>query len=128
MKDEFGIQRVEKDKFPSTVTATEEMVAEGSDFQPFVELQISMLRQYLRGSRIEAALSPAIPGADEKASFDVRYPTKDGQILFYRRVYARSGTTVGTITLNALEKDLDQILPAFDAILAGVQFQDKKER
>jgi hypothetical protein len=84
-----------------------------------------MLRQYLRDSRIEATLSPAISGADEKACFDVRYSTKDGQVLFYRRVYARSGKTVGTLT--ALEKDWEQIRPAFDAIVAGVQFQSKSE-
>jgi pSer/pThr/pTyr-binding forkhead associated (FHA) protein len=127
VKDEFGIQRSDTDKFPSTVTAIDEVLRDETGLQPFVELQISMLRQYLRDSRIEAVLSPAISGADEKACFDVRYSTKDGQILFYRRVYARSGKTVGTITLTALENDWEQIRPAFDAILAGVRFQGNSD-
>jgi len=127
VKDESAIQRTAKDKFPSTVTATEEMLGEGTQLQPYVESQISMLRQYLRDASIEAVLSPAISGAEEKTSFDVRYPTKDGQVLIYRRVYARTGKIVGTITLTALEHDLEQIRPAFDAILAGVRFQSDKD-
>lgn len=126
VKDEFGIQRTGKDRFPSTVTATDETLQEGIELQAFVELQISMLRQYLREAKIEATLSPVIPGAEEKISFNVRYSTRDGQILFYRRVYARSGKTVGAITLTSLENDLEYVLPEFDVILAGVQFQGKK--
>jgi len=92
---------------------------------PFVESQLSMLREYLREPKIEAVVPPAIPGAEEKASVDVRYSTKDGQIIFYRRLYARSGNTVGTITLMTLEKEFASIAPAFDAIVAGTSFQVK---
>jgi hypothetical protein len=126
VKDGFGIQREEPGKFPSAVTVTDEALGGGLDFQPFVEMQISMLRQYLRDATIEAAMSPAIPGAEEKACFDVRFSTRDGQILFYRRLYVRAEKTVGTITLTALESELEQIRPAFEAILADVQFQSKK--
>jgi hypothetical protein len=127
VKDEFGLQRTEKDVFPSNVTATEEMLGGEAALQPFVESQVSMLRQYLRDPKIEAILPPVIPGAEEKASFDVRYATKDGQTIFYRRVYARSGKIVGTLTLTTLESDLQQTRAAFEEILAGVTFQ-KKER
>ena len=122
VKHEFGMQRAERDSFPSNVTATEEMLG-GSTLQPFVESQVLTLRQYLRNPRIEATLPPDIPGAEEKVSIDVHHTTKDGQTIFYRRVYARSGKNVGTITLTALEKDMDQVRPAFEAILAGVTFR-----
>jgi hypothetical protein len=123
VKEEFGIQRAEGDAFPSNVIATEEMLAGEAAMPQFVESQVAMLRQYLREPKIEAILPPAIAGADEKTALDVRYNTNDGQTICSRRVYARSGKIAGTITLTTLEKDLPQVKPAFDAILAGVTFQ-----
>jgi hypothetical protein len=125
IKAEFGMEQAEKEGFPSSVTATEEMIGGNPVLGPFVESQLSMLRQYLREPKIEAVIPPAIPGADEKASVDVRYATNDGQTIFYRRLYARSGNTVGTITLMTLDKEFASIQPAFDAIVGGVAFQVK---
>jgi hypothetical protein len=126
VKAEFGIEQGETDGFPSSVTATEEMLMGGNpSLGPFVESQLSMLRQYLKDPKIEAVIPPPIPGAEEKASVDVRYSTKDGQTIFYRRLYARSGNTVGTITLMTLDSDLASVQPAFDAILRGAAFQVK---
>jgi hypothetical protein len=126
VKEEFGIERVEKDRFPSSVIATEEILGGGVPLQHFVESQLSMLRQYLREPKFEAIVPPAIPGADEKAAVDVRYTTKDGQGIWYRRIYARTSGVVGTITLTTLENDLAQLRPVFDAILAGATLQVKQ--
>ena len=123
VKDEFGLQRAEKDKFPSSIIATEEVLQRGISLQQFVESQVSMLRQYLREPRIEASLPLAIPGADERIAIDVHFTTKEGQAILYHRLYARSGHTVGTITLTVLENEAQQIRPAFDSILSGMTFQ-----
>ncbi|HKQ87653.1 MAG TPA: hypothetical protein VJS43_12895, partial [Candidatus Acidoferrales bacterium] len=126
VKDEFGMERTGKDDgFPTSLTATEEMVPGSTALGPFVESQLSMLRQYLKEPKIEAAIPPAIPGAEEKASVDVRYSTNDGKIIFYRRLYARSGNTIGTITLMTLDSDFPSIRPAFDSIVGGLAFQAK---
>jgi hypothetical protein len=125
VKSEFGMEQSDKEGFPSSITATEEMIGGNPALGPFVESQLSMLRQYLRDPKIEAAIPPAIPGAEEKASVDVRYSTNDGQTIFYRRVYARAGNTVGTITLMTLESEFPAIRAAFEAIVAGVAFQPK---
>lgn len=124
VKDEFGMERAAKDEgFPTSLTATEEMVPGSTSLGPFVESQLSMLRQYLKDPKIEAVIPPAIPGAQEKASVDVRYSTNDGKVIFYRRLYARSANTIGTITLMTLDADFPAIRPAFDAIVAGLAFQ-----
>jgi pSer/pThr/pTyr-binding forkhead associated (FHA) protein len=123
VKAEFGMEQAEKEGFPASLTATEEMIGGNPALGPFVESQLSMLRQYLREPKIEAAIPPAIPGAEEKASVDVRYSTNDGQTIFYRRLYARAGNTVGTITMMTLDSDFATIRPAFDAIIAGLAFQ-----
>lgn len=124
VKDEFGMERAGKDDgFPTSLTATEEMVPGSMALGQFVESQLSMLRQYLKDPKIEAAIPPAIPGAQEKASVDVRYSTNDGKVIFYRRLYARNANTIGTITLMTLDSDFATIRPAFDAIVAGLAFQ-----
>ena len=126
VKDEFGMEKAGKDDgFPITLTATEEMVPGNTALGPFVESQLSMLRQYLKDPKIEAAIPPQIPGAEEKASVDVRYSTNDGKIIFYRRLYARSANTIGTITLMTLDADFPSIRPAFDSIVGGLAFQLK---
>jgi pSer/pThr/pTyr-binding forkhead associated (FHA) protein len=125
VQGEFGIQRTEKDAFPSNVVASEEMLGLAT-LQRFVEGQVSMLRQYLREPQIEASLPPAIHGAEETVALDIRYATKDEQVIVLRRIFARQGQRVGVLTLTTLEKDLDEIRPALDAILAGASFQPKE--
>ncbi len=90
--------------------------------QRYVEMQVVMLRQYLREPRIEASLPPVIPGAEETVALDIRYSTNDDQVIVLRRIFARSARRVGVLTLTTLEKDLDNIRPAVDAILASVSF------
>lgn len=123
VKEEFGMQCARKDRFPSTVTATEEMLPGEPALQQFVESQVSMLRQYLREPKIEAVLPPPISAVDERAAVEVRYATKDGETIFFRRVYARHGRLVGTITLTTLEKELAEAQQAFDAITTGAKFE-----
>jgi pSer/pThr/pTyr-binding forkhead associated (FHA) protein len=121
---EFGIQRAEKDAFPSNVVAGEEMLGIAT-LQRFVEAQVSMLRKYLRDPQIEASLPPAIHGAEDTVALDIRYTTKDEQVICLRRIFARQAQRVGVLTLTTLEKDLEEIRPALDAILAGASFQPK---
>jgi hypothetical protein len=123
VKEEFGMQCARKDRFPSTVTVAEEMLPGEPALQHFVESQVSMLRQYLREPKIEAVLPPPISGVEERAAVEVRYATKDGETIFFRRVYARRGRLVGTITLTTLEKELAEVQQAFDAITTGAKFE-----
>jgi len=118
----FGIQQKRTDGFPSNVVVTEEQLFEGSTLQQFVEAQVTMLRQYLRQPSIEAALPPAVPGAEESVALDVKYSTKEGEVVMYKRIYARSGAGVGVLTLTTLEKDLQAVLPAFRELVEGAGF------
>jgi hypothetical protein len=119
---EFGIQRDDPDAFPSSAIATEEPLGNGISLQEYVEAQLAMLRQYLREPQIDAALPPAVRGAEETVAVEVLYKTKDGQGIFYRRVYARVGRTVGVLTLTTVQTDLAQVRPAFEAIVSGAGF------
>jgi len=125
IQEGLGIQQDVKDAFPSNIGAMEEPLGPGITLQQYVEAQTKMFREYLREPRIDAALPPAIPGAPETVALEVRYSTKDGQSIYYQRVYARNGSTVGVLTLTTLEKDLPSVRAAYDSVLSTVSFSGK---
>jgi hypothetical protein len=122
VQDGFGLQQSGNEEFPSSVAATEELLG-GITLQQFVESQISMLRGYLRDPRIEPTMPPRVGGADESMAVDVRYSTKDGRELVYRRIYARSGASVGVLTVTTLAEDLPQVLLSLRPLLEGAAFR-----
>ncbi len=122
----FGVQVEKKEGFPASVVATEEPLFEGGTLAQFVEAQVTMLRQYLREPQFEAALPPSIPGADETVALDVRYSTKEGQSIVYKRVYARAGGVVGVLTLTTLEKDLSEVRKGFTELLGEIGFTPQR--
>lgn len=122
VQEDFGLQRSVGEEFPSSVVATQEHLA-GISLQQFVESQISMLRQYLRDPKIEPAMPPRISGSEETMAVDVRHSTKDGKELVYRRIYARSASSVGVLTVTTLACDLPQILKTLQPLLDTAAFQ-----
>jgi hypothetical protein len=122
VQEGFGLQQTGHEEFPSSVAATEELLG-GITLQQFVESQISMLRGYLRDPKIEPTLPPRVGGADESMAMDVRHSTKDGRELVYRRIYARSGPSVGVLTVTTLASELPQVLQALQPLLEGAAFR-----
>jgi hypothetical protein len=121
VQEGFGLQRTVNDEFPSSVVAAQEHLG-GISLQQFVESQISMLRQYLRDSKIEPTMPPQVAGAEETMAVDVRHLTKDGKELVYRRIYARSGPSVGVLTVTALATELPQVLQTLQTLLDSAAF------
>jgi FHA domain-containing protein len=122
VQEGFGLQQSGHDGFPSSVAASEELLG-GITLQQFVESQISMLRGYLRDPKIEPTMPPRVGGADESMAVDVRHSTKDGRELVYRRIYARSGSSVGVLTVTTLAADFPQVLQTLQPLLDGVAFR-----
>ncbi len=122
VQDGFGLQQSGHEEFPSSVAATEELLG-GITLQQFVESQISMLRGYLRDPKIEPTMPPRVGGADESMAVDVRHSTKDGRELVYRRIYARSGASVGVLTVTTLAADFPQVLQSLQPMLDGAAFR-----
>jgi pSer/pThr/pTyr-binding forkhead associated (FHA) protein len=122
VQEGFGLQQSGHENFPSSVAATEELLG-GITLQQFVESQISMLRGYLRNPKIEPTMPPRVGGAEESLAMDVRHSTKDGRELVYRRIYARSGPSVGVLTVTTLAADLPQVLQSLQPLLDGAAFR-----
>ena len=124
VQEECGIRRIVKDEFPSSVVATSESLG-AMTLQQFVEAQISMLRGYLRDAKIEPAIPPRVTGADESMAVDVWHSTKDGKEIVYRRIYVRSGSLVGVLTVTAPADHLSQVLKSLQPMLDGAAFRPR---
>jgi pSer/pThr/pTyr-binding forkhead associated (FHA) protein len=122
VQEGFGLQQSGHEEFPSSVAAAEELLG-GITLQQFVESQISMLRGYLRNPKIEPTMPPSVGGADESMAIDVRHSTNDGRELVYRRIYARSGSSVGVLTVTTLAADFPQVLQSLQPLLDGAAFR-----
>jgi hypothetical protein len=122
VQEGFGLQQSGREDFPGSVAATEELLG-GITLQQFVESQISMLRGYLRNPKIEPTMPPRVGGAEESLAMDVRHSTKDGRELVYRRIYARSGASVGVLTVTTLAADFPQVLQSLQPLLDGAAFR-----
>ncbi|HKV24498.1 MAG TPA: FHA domain-containing protein [Candidatus Acidoferrum sp.] len=122
LQEGFGLQRTAEEEFPSSLSASEEFLG-GISLRDFVESQLSTLRSYLREPRIEPAIPPRVEGADEAMAVDVRHSTKDGRELIYRRIFVRSGESVGVLTITTLAADFSQTLQSLQPLLDGAAFR-----
>lgn len=121
IQQEFGLQRNSGNEFPSSVLATEEFLG-AVTLQGFVESQISMLRRYLRDPKIEPTMPPKVNGAEETMGVDVRHVTKDGSELVYRRIYARSGASVGVLSVTTTASDFARVIESLQPLMKEVAF------
>jgi pSer/pThr/pTyr-binding forkhead associated (FHA) protein len=127
IQEGIGIQQIVKDAFPASITATEEPMGAGITLPRYVEAHTKMFREHLPQPKIDAAAAPAIPGSEETAALDIRFTIKDGPAVYWRRVYARSGSTIGVLMLTSLEKDLSSVRPVCDSVLSGMSFSHKQK-
>jgi hypothetical protein len=122
VQEGFGLQQTNPAEFPASVTVTEENLG-GMTLQQYVEAQIGTLRGYFRDARIEPTIPPQFGGAEECMAVDVRHATKDGKELVHRWIYARSGSSVGMLTVTALAAELPTVLENLRPLLEGAAFQ-----
>jgi len=123
VQEGLGFQ-IEEGEFPSSVAVTQELLG-GITLAQFVEFQLNMLKSYLRDVSIEPVVPPRVAGAEEMLAVDVHHKTKDGKLLVYRRIYARSGSVVGVLTITALADQVAQVLQSLAVALDGLSFQQR---
>ncbi len=127
IQEGLGIQQIVKDAFPASIGAMEEPMGPGITLAQYVEAHTKMFREHLPEPKIDAAGPPAIHGSEETAALQVRYTTKDGPSVCYHRVYVRSGSTIGVLTLTALQKDIPSVQPLYDSVLSTISFSHKEQ-
>jgi pSer/pThr/pTyr-binding forkhead associated (FHA) protein len=126
IQEGLGIQQIVKGAFPASIGVMEEPLAPGTTLATYVEAHTKMFREHLPEPKIDVAALPNVRGAEEAVALDIRFTIKDGAAVYWRRVYARSGATLGVLTLTTLEKDLSAVRPLYDSVLASVSLLSKE--
>jgi predicted component of type VI protein secretion system len=127
IQEGIGIQQIVKGAFPASITVTEEPMAAGSTLPQYIEAHTKMFREHLPQPKVDAVAAPVIPGSEETVAVEIRFTIKDGPAVYWRRVYTRSGSTIGVLMLTSLEKDLSAVRPACDSVLTGISFSHKEQ-
>lgn len=126
IQEGLGIQQVVKDAFPASIGVMEEPLSPGITLPQYVEAHSKMFREHLPQPKIDVAAPTTIGGAEETAALEVRFRFKDGPSIYCRRVYARSGATLGVLMLTSLEKDLSAVRPVYDSVVSAISFSRKE--
>ncbi len=126
IQEGLGIQQAVKDAFPASIGVMEEPLGSGMKLSQYVEAHTKMFREHLTEPKIEVAAPPAVHGSEETAALDIHFRIKEGAAVYYRRVYARCGSTLGVLSLTALEKDLSAVRPLYDSVVSAVSFSRKE--
>lgn len=116
------LQKAQDGGFQSNITAMEELLGKGVSLENYVEAQIKMLREYLREPKIEPIVPPKIQGAEDSVGIQIRYATKDGQMVHMHRIYVRNGSTAGVASLTTLEAQAENVAAAFQRVLSYGRF------
>jgi hypothetical protein len=103
----------QRESFPTSISASEVRLGSGVRLPQFVEGRIKILSNYLKNPTIEMANSQKVDGATETICFEVHYSTRDGATIYLQKVYAKSGITVGVLSLTTLDKDRAKVCPYF---------------
>jgi pSer/pThr/pTyr-binding forkhead associated (FHA) protein len=125
IQEGIGIQQVVKDGFPASIRVTEEPMGASITLPLYVEAHTKMFREHLPQPNVGAIAPPAIHGSEETAALDIRFTIKDGPAVFWRRIYVRSGSTMGVLMLTALEKDISSVQAICDSVLSAISFVPK---
>ncbi|MGC2530246.1 MAG: FHA domain-containing protein [Candidatus Acidiferrum sp.] len=120
------IQQVVKDAFPASIAAMEEPLGPGITLAKYVDEQSKMFRENVYQPNIGTAATPTVSGSEETSAIDVHFSSKDGPSVCMRRVYARTGSIIGVLTLTALEKDFASVRPVYDFAIAFISFSPAK--
>ena len=121
VKEGVWLQRAVKEEFPSSVTASKELLGKMS-LKEFVDAQTGMLSKYLNDARIEALKPPRVGAAEETFAVDVHHATIDGKEMVFRRIYAKNGGIVGVLNVTSMAGDLPRIMESLRPLFADVAF------
>jgi hypothetical protein len=127
IQEGLGIQQIVKDAFPASIGAMEEPMGPGITLAQYVEAHTKMFRENLPEPKVDAVAPPAIRDSEETAALEIRFTIKDGPAVYWRSVYARSGSTIGVLMLTTLEKDLSSVRPIYDSVLSVVSFSHNQQ-
>jgi hypothetical protein len=126
-QERLGIRFIADRAFPSSILAAEEKIAEEMTFEKLFEGQMKMLGESLPQPRVTEIEVPEIPNAEAVRGVDFAYRLLDNTGVLLRRVYAKSGATMGVLMLTSVLDGFSLISHDLEIIQEGLRFQPRPE-
>ncbi len=120
----YGIHLAEAGVFPSEVVVNETPLEAGTTLQSHIESETALLREFVSEPAIKVEGAVAVAGASEATAVSIRY-TAEGKRFAQMQVYARSGGSIGVLTLRTTEQELPRIQPVFNSLVASSRFRPR---
>lgn len=124
----YGIHCSGSGVFPSEAVVTEDQLDRHVSLQAHIESEMNQLRQLIEEPEIKIIGPAKIPGSDEALEVSIRYKTGDGRRFVQRQIYARSGQSVGVLTLTTQEDQMARVREVFDFIVSASAFREANLR
>lgn len=118
---DFGIQRLGEGVVPSNVYLREDELIAGDKLEPYIQVQIKIMKQTFMDPMIAGPAPAEFPGAEEAAMLMLKHKPMHQVSVFQVQHYVRSGKWIGIATLTSLETELLKVRPDFDQFMKLLQ-------
>ena len=124
-QERLGIRFAADGKFPSSISVGEEKMAPEITFEKIFDEQVKMLSENLPEARVTEIETPEIPLAEAVRGVDFAYRLENNTGVLLRRLYAKSGETLGVLMLTSVLDGFSLISKDLEIIQEGLRFEPK---
>jgi hypothetical protein len=120
---DFGIQKAGENTIPSNVYLKEDELLVGDQLTPYIQTQITLMKDTFLDPTIAGPAPLQFPGADESAMLMLKHQPMNQITVIQVQHYIRSGKWIGIATLTTAETELLKVRPDFEQFMKYLQIQ-----
>ncbi|HEY7306095.1 MAG TPA: FHA domain-containing protein [Bryobacteraceae bacterium] len=120
--DGVGFKHTVQEPFRPNMSAVEEALPKGYTLPAYVDLQMQLGRQHIKGAEFKGPVETKVRGADQALALSLSAPVRGKGQALQNQIYALHKEIVGVFTATALESQAGLLREAMKSILKGVSF------
>jgi hypothetical protein len=117
----IGLRLASEQGFIPTISAGEGQMPNGLSLDQYIDLQVQLIRENVKGSETQGPINARVQGAEEAKALLVKSPSPAGTVV-QRQIYAVHSGLVGVFTVSMLESQAPRVNPAAATVVSGLSF------
>lgn len=124
----FGIRKMAMEAGPvgASVGLGQDTLGSEGGLAEYIEQQKKLIGSHLSEAKFAGPQATAFAGADEAQLLFVRHNVDSIGSMLHAQTYVRLATWVGIITLTALETQLRNVRPEYEAFVKGLRISPER--
>ena len=125
---EFGIRKMGAvaGEAGASVGLGQDTLGSENGLAEYIENQKKLIESHLKEAKFAGPQATAFAGADEAQLLFVRHNVDSIGSMLHAQTYVRLATWVGIITLTALETQLRNVRPEYEAFVKGLRISPER--